>query len=119
MLFLNAIHAIPEEGELIISTKAGVDKDGRGQVVAVVEDNGPGIPVDVLPRVFDPFFSTKPTGMGSGLGLAVARNILDLHGGTIGICNRPEGGVRVTLTLHTQQQQGELNHGEKTNTAGG
>jgi signal transduction histidine kinase len=100
-LFANAIAAMPPNGELRISSTAEKETDGRGKVVLTVEDNGPGIPPEVLPRVFDPFFSTKPTGMGQGLGLAVARNILDMHGGKIEMSNRPEGGARATVTFYT------------------
>ncbi len=98
-LFLNAIQVMPQMGELRLRTEATTDKEGRPVVVAVVEDNGPGIPPEVLPRIFDPFFSTKPTGMGAGLGLTVVRNILDLHGGRIEISNRPEGGARAAITF--------------------
>jgi two-component system, NtrC family, sensor kinase len=100
-LFANSIAAMPLNGELRISTTMAKETDGRIRVVLSVEDNGPGIPPEVLPRVFDPFFSTKPTGMGQGLGLAVARNILDMHGGKIEMSNRPEGGARATVTLYT------------------
>jgi signal transduction histidine kinase/HAMP domain-containing protein len=52
-------------------------------VVVCVTDNGPGVPTDVLPRIFEPFFTTKPKGEGSGLGLGIARKIVDKHGGTM------------------------------------
>jgi signal transduction histidine kinase len=105
-LLINAIQAMSLNGILTVKTAAGKLSDGRAQVVAIVEDNGPGIPVDVLPKIFDPFFSTKPTGMGSGLGLAVARNILDLHGGKLEISNRPEGGARAVVTFYPQPKKG-------------
>ena len=62
-----------------------------------------GIPAHLLERVFDPFVTTKPAGVGTGLGLAVTRNIISLHGGNIAISNRPEGGARVTIWLKASE----------------
>jgi len=113
-LFLNAIQAMPEGGTLTVKTNAKQPRelglgDGRQQtdpvrgeetlVMIEVEDTGTGIPQDKLDRIFDPFFTTKPTGQGTGLGLTVTRKIIELHSGKIDIRNRPEGGVRVTLTF--------------------
>ena len=62
-----------------------------------VLDNGPGIPADVLPKLFRPFFTTKVNG--TGLGLAVVQKILLQHGGHIEAQNRPEGGAEFIVTL--------------------
>jgi signal transduction histidine kinase len=119
-LFINAIHAMPDGGTLTVkafaangSDKAGggeqseCSEDGRDAVLTVeVEDTGTGIPPDKMAKIFDPFFTTKPTGVGTGLGLAVVRQIIDLHGGNIQITNKPQGGVRATVTLKTK---GETN----------
>ncbi len=115
-LFTNACHAMSAGGTLTVTTAlrilhpSEVGRESRdhsglrldaGEEVLTVEvlDNGTGIPEDKLPRIFEPFFSTKPVGKGTGLGLAVTRNIIELHGGKIEIRNRPEGGAAVKLTL--------------------
>ena len=67
-----------------------VDTTDRGGVVVEVEDNGPGIPADVRDRVFDAFFTTKPPGSGTGLGLDISRSIvITRHGGSIGVESVP------------------------------
>ena len=75
--------------------------DQAAQVV--IEDNGPGIPEDIIGQVFEPFFRANPgrnqTIKGAGLGLAIAREIIERFGGTVEISNRPEGGLRQTVTM--------------------
>jgi signal transduction histidine kinase len=62
-----------------------------------VEDTGPGFAPGVAERVFDRFFTTKPVGKGTGLGLWIAREIITEHGGTVTAENRDEGGARFRL----------------------
>lgn len=90
----NAVDAMGGSGELTITTRLEGDH-------AVVEfrDSGPGIPDDVLPLVFQPFFSTKDVGKGTGLGLHVSRDIVaQRHGGTIEVTSGPQG-ARFTVRL--------------------
>lgn len=111
-LFTNAAHAMKGGGTLLVRTSSrqltglgenvstsGTFQVGDRLVVAEVLDTGHGLTEDAEGKVFEPFFTTKPTGKGTGLGLTVTKTIIDLHGGTIGIHNRPEGGVCVTITL--------------------
>ena len=68
-----------------------------GRVVVEIADNGPGIPPDVRPHVFKPYFTTKREG--NGLGLAISARIVADHGGHIGYRCPPEGGTVFTVTL--------------------
>jgi two-component system, NtrC family, sensor kinase len=74
----NALDAMEGHGRLIVRTRRG-----RRQVEVEFEDEGPGIPDEVAPRIWDPFFTTKPPGQGTGLGLAIAQGIVTDHGGRI------------------------------------
>ena len=76
-LVLNAAEAMPEGGTLTARTRASADA-----AIAEFDDTGHGVPPDVAPRIFEPFFSTKRGG--SGLGLGVSRTIIEAHGGTLG-----------------------------------
>lgn len=62
-----------------------------------LQDTGPGIPADVLPRIFEPFFSTKPPGEGTGLGLSVVHGIMEQHGGAVTVYSHPGRGTRFDL----------------------
>ena len=117
-VFMNAIQAMSDGGALRVRTstkrleRSLQDEGSRSShqlfagdtaIVVEIEDSGPGIPQENLTKIFDPFFTTKPTGVGTGLGLPVSKKIIELHGGTIDITNRPEGGVRVAIMLRAEK----------------
>jgi PAS domain S-box-containing protein len=110
-LFMNAMHAMDHDGTLRITSRvlplraddlgsqaleAGFLAGDRA-IRVHVEDSGPGIQPENLTRLFDPYFTTKPMGEGTGLGLSVTRNIVTLHRGSIDLGNRPGGGARAVL----------------------
>lgn len=74
-----------------------------GMVLLTVDGDGPGIPEDLLSRVFEPFFRVAPGRAqpipGAGLGLAIAREIIERFGGSITLANRPQGGLRQVVTF--------------------
>jgi signal transduction histidine kinase len=100
-LCMNAIEAMPESGTLIFKTRANQLETGVTEVILEVEDSGPGIPEEDLEKVFDPFFTRKQVGKGTGLGLTIIRQIIDMHDGSIRMSNRPEGGAKATIILKT------------------
>ncbi len=72
----------------------------RGELVEIqVADDGPGIPGDVKAKIFDWFLTTKPPGEGTGLGLAVSREILQAHGGNLRLEDTPGGGATFVLDI--------------------
>ncbi len=85
----------PERGNRTLS-HSGVRRIG---VIVEIDDTGTGIPQEVIGNIFDPFFTTKPTGQGTGLGLTVSRKIVELHGGTLDISNRSDGGASAKVLL--------------------
>ncbi|OGW76179.1 MAG: hypothetical protein A2Z72_00705 [Omnitrophica bacterium RBG_13_46_9] len=102
-LFMNAMQAMPNGGQLKISTYEKKDEKGQNKVVVEIADTGSGIPEDVLGNIFDPFFTTKDIGEGTGLGLSIVRNIIEGHNGNIKIENRTDrSGVRATIEFKSR-----------------
>jgi signal transduction histidine kinase len=104
-LLINAFEALGGSGLVRIAAKQlpAEEEPSAGAEAPVpmiqmeVTDSGPGIPADVMEKIFNPFFTTKP--QGSGLGLAIVRKIVDAHDGRIDVSARPEGGTRFGVTL--------------------
>lgn len=96
-LLSNAIQATDSGGTVTIK----VSPADRGVAIAVI-DTGHGIPKENLEKIFEPFFSTKAPGEGTGLGLFVTREILDKLGGSLAVASRVGHGTRFTVQLHDQ-----------------
>jgi two-component system NtrC family sensor kinase len=94
-LVTNAIDAMPEGGTL----RVRVVDDPPSRVRIEIRDTGHGVPADLLPRIFDPWVSTKKPGRGTGLGLAIARDVVSGHGGTIQVASTEGVGTTFTIDL--------------------
>ena len=97
-LLANAVKFTPQRGMINVYLKR---RDKMAEIT--IEDSGPGIPPDFLPRIFDRFSqadgsSTRKHG-GLGLGLAIVRHLVELHGGTVSAGNRDDGGAVLTVSL--------------------
>lgn len=95
ILFSNALDAIALDGKILVHSR----RPGPNRTELSIADDGCGIAPGDMPRIFQPFFSTKPPGKGTGLGLALASNILEEHGGSIGIDSTPQKGTTVRVEL--------------------
>jgi two-component system NtrC family sensor kinase len=94
-LITNAVQAMPEErGSITLTSR----KEGEG-VAVDVEDDGSGIPPEVMSKIFDPFFTTKEIGKGTGLGLSISYKIIQEHGGKISVESKPGHGTKFTVWL--------------------
>ncbi|PYM64709.1 MAG: hypothetical protein DMD79_05980 [Candidatus Rokuibacteriota bacterium] len=97
-LLMNALEAVPEGGRVELAARRVTEGD-RPVVELSVSDNGPGIPPDVLPRIFEPFYTTKPQGEGTGLGLAVSRDLVTDNDGELRVASPPGAGATFTVVL--------------------
>jgi len=105
-IILNAAQAMDGKGQLRLETFKVAAKDEIG---IEISDTGPGIPEEVIPHIFDPFYTTKEEGKGTGLGLSLAYGIVENHGGRITVRNKSGGGAafNISLPIATGENEGE------------
>ncbi|HUF67567.1 MAG TPA: ATP-binding protein [Longimicrobiales bacterium] len=109
-LLENARDAVADDGAVTVAAHAS-----NGRVVLSVHDDGAGIPADLVPRIFDPHFSTRSTG--TGLGLAIVRRLVEGWGGSVDVDSRPGRGT--TFRVHIPVTAGTASDGDGTETATG
>jgi len=98
-LLTNASDAMPQGGTLTLGVTLGQLEPGVPAVSITFTDTGIGIAPEDIPRVMDPFFTTKEEGKGTGLGLAICRRIMQEHHGTIEVSSTVGQGTTIRLTL--------------------
>lgn len=96
-LLLNAQQALIERPLPRLIRVSGERRGDR--LVIGISDNGPGVPPAIAERIFDPYFTTKAAGVGTGIGLSISRNIVASHGGELSLTDRPEGGAAFAISL--------------------
>ena len=99
-LLLNAFQASGDSATITLRGSLDIEKH---MVRLEVEDNGPGIPPEIITSIFDPYFTTKDVGQGSGLGLAITHEIITKHGGNISVESELGEGTRFVITLPTEK----------------
>jgi signal transduction histidine kinase len=102
-IVLNAEQAIGATGGRIETRTKLVEQNHEQKVIVEIRDTGPGIPPQVLPRIFEPFYTTKEVGKGTGLGLAITYGIIQEHGGEVLASNHPGGGAVFTVQLPVEK----------------
>jgi len=102
-LFNNAFYAVNEKKKTVDDsyqpTVSVQTKNLNDKVEIKVEDNGLGIPQNIIDKIFQPFFTTKPTGLGTGLGLSLAYDIIKAHGGDVRVESKDGEGSVFTIQL--------------------
>jgi signal transduction histidine kinase len=97
-LLRNALYAVRPAGRIVVHSRR-LNRNAQSWISVTVKDDGPGIPPDVLPEIFEAFVSSRLDANGTGLGLTIAEGIVHQHGGTISAANRSEGGACLEVTL--------------------
>ncbi|HEY6364628.1 MAG TPA: ATP-binding protein [Candidatus Binatia bacterium] len=108
----NAINASKEGGRLKIAARASATCEVRRGIYMEITDNGSGIPAELLPKIFELFVTTKPSGKGTGLGLVVCQEIVKAHGGTIDIESEVGTGTSVRIYLPIDERSAESDPSE-------
>jgi two-component system, NtrC family, sensor kinase len=108
-IITNAVHAMPESRKDSAVITLRTTRPSDGMVCVEIQDNGTGIPKDVLPKIFDPFYTTKEIGKGTGMGLSISYKIIQEHGGRIEVATEEGMGTVFSILLpvtavQTQQQ---------------
>jgi signal transduction histidine kinase len=103
-LLKNGIDAVGQSGKLWITARLLGPKESAEELEIMIEDNGPGIPPETIKKIFDPFFSTKDVGHGSGLGLYIVHDIVARHGGRINVNSQMGQGTTFTIWLPRKQE---------------
>lgn len=105
-IFINATQVSDNGGNIFVRMACNHDA-----LHVWIEDDGPGVTEERLKKIWDPFFTTKEKG--TGLGLGIVKKIIELHGGTIDVRNRPAGGAQVVIQLPIQQESPDGNHPDR------
>lgn len=93
-ILMNAVESISDQGSIMVTSEST-----DSQVVITITDNGNGISIDNITKLFTPFFTTKPIGTNVGLGLSTAYGIIESHGGLITVISKQNGGSTFTIVL--------------------
>jgi two-component system, NtrC family, sensor kinase len=102
-ILVNASEAVTENGEIVIRTK----NPDRENIILEISDNGSGIAPEDIPHIFEPFFSTKQSASGIGLGLAIVHGIIESHKGKIEVRSEQGKGTTISITLPLINNKGE------------
>jgi two-component system C4-dicarboxylate transport sensor histidine kinase DctB len=106
-LMRNAIDAMQDSPRRVLRITARVE---GARAILSVTDTGPGIPGDILPRLFEPFVSSKPAGAGLGLGLVISAQLVRAFGGTLQASNRDQGGASFVVDLPSAPLEVTVEH---------
>ena len=101
----DSVTPLPENAE-VLGNQDYIQAKGSRFIEIVVEDNGPGIPADVMPHIFDPFYTTREPGKGMGLGLYIVQEIIREHNGCIAVSASPSKGTQIILRLPCEGNTG-------------
>jgi len=102
-LVVNSLDALEGEGRVLVKTAARPNGDARQHVVVTVADDGPGIDPQTVERIFEPFYTTKDPGAGTGLGLAVSQRIVSVQGGRLEYVHVPGPGATFEIWLPAEE----------------